>query len=65
MAYIKKDKLGQSYMVAGCRQNRAGFPQAIIKLGGKTYKIEPSASNTSGVEVWVKITALTARKSTM
>ena len=52
-------------MVAGCRPNRAGFPQAIIKLGGKTYKIEPSASNTAGVEVWVKITALTARKSTM
>ena len=65
MAYVKRDKLGQSYMVVGARPNRSGFPTAYVKLGGKTYKIEPSASNTGGVEVWLKITAVNNRKTSI
>jgi hypothetical protein len=61
-ARISTDKFGNPYQLIGCKDKKSnGFAVGYIELGGKLYKIEPSAAQKDGVLYWVKVTALKKR----
>ncbi|POS01584.1 hypothetical protein Q361_10944 [Flavobacterium croceum DSM 17960] len=58
---IKTDRFGQPYQNVACKNNKNGYPVGYAELGGKLYKIEPGGSS-DGVDQWVKITKVDAKK---
>lgn len=54
---ISTDRFGQPFQVIGCKDKKDnGFHTGYVELGGKLYKLEPSASNKEGVASWIRVT---------
>lgn len=65
MAIYKKDRFGNSQAVIGLSDKKGmGYPRGFVKIGSKNYKVEVSSSNKDGIETWVTLTAVTAKKRT-
>ncbi len=56
--YVKTDRFGNAYQVIGCKPSKKNpdFAVGYVELGGKLYKIEPSAAQKDGVSYWCRVT---------